>query len=77
MLDLRGNGGGSLDQALDISDLFLKPGQEIVVVRHRGKTPRSPRPAGRSVIDSMPIVVMVDGGTASASEIVAGCAAGS
>lgn len=72
VLDLRGNGGGSLDQALDISDLFLKPGQEIVVVRHRGKTPETATANRSSMIDSMPIVVMVDGGTASASEIVAG-----
>jgi carboxyl-terminal processing protease len=72
VLDLRGNGGGSLDQALDISDLFLKPGQEIVVVRHRGKTPEIATASRASVVDSMPIVVMVDGGSASASEIVAG-----
>jgi carboxyl-terminal processing protease len=72
VLDLRGNGGGSLDQALDISDLFLKPGQEIVVVRHRGKAPEIASASRPSVIDSTPIVVLVDGGTASASEIVAG-----
>ena len=72
ILDLRGNGGGSLDQALDISDLFLKAGQEIVVVRHRGKTPEVATATRNSVVDSMPIVVMVDGGSASASEIVAG-----
>ena len=72
VIDLRGNGGGSLDQALDISDLFLRPGQEIVVVRHRGKTPEVATATRTSVVDSMPIVVMVDGGSASASEIVAG-----
>lgn len=72
ILDLRGNGGGSLDQALEISDLFLKPGQEIVVVRHRGKEPEIASATRPSVIDSMPVVVLVDGGTASASEIVAG-----
>jgi carboxyl-terminal processing protease len=72
VLDLRGNGGGSLDQALEISDLFLRPGQEIVVVRHRGKEPEIASATRPSVIDSMPVVVMVDGGTASASEIVAG-----
>ncbi len=72
VLDLRGNGGGSLDQALEISDLFLKPGQEIVVVRHRGRDPEIASATRPSVIDSMPVVVMVDGGTASASEIVAG-----
>lgn len=72
LLDLRGNGGGSLDQALEISDLFLKPGQEIVVVRHRGREPEIAAASRASIIDSMPIVVLVDGATASASEIVAG-----
>lgn len=72
VLDLRGNGGGSLDQALEISDLFLKPGQEIVQVRHRGRTPEIAAATRPSIIDSMAVVVMVDGQTASASEIVAG-----
>jgi carboxyl-terminal processing protease len=73
VLDLRGNGGGSLDQALDISNLFLRAGQEISNVRHRGREPEvytANRPT--PLVDSMPVVVMVDGGTASASEIVAG-----
>lgn len=72
ILDLRGNGGGSLDQALEISDLFLKPGQEIVQVRHRGRTPEIANATRQSIVDSMPVIVMVDGNTASASEIVAG-----
>ena len=73
VIDLRGNGGGALDQALDISNLFLRPGQEISSVRHRGRQPEvyhANRPA--PVIDSMPVVVLVDGASASASEIVAG-----
>lgn len=72
MLDLRGNGGGSLDQALEISNLFFKPGQEIASVRHRGKAPEVYRANRASVIDSMPVVVLVDGYSASASEIVSG-----
>lgn len=73
VIDLRGNGGGALDQALDISNLFLKTGQEISSVRHRGRQPEvyhANRPA--PVVDSMPVVVLVDGLSASASEIVAG-----
>jgi carboxyl-terminal processing protease len=73
VLDLRGNGGGSLDQALEISNLFLRAGQQISSVRHRGREPEvynANRPA--PLVDSMPVVVMTDGGTASASEIVAG-----
>jgi carboxyl-terminal processing protease len=73
VLDLRGNGGGSLDQSLDIANLFLHAGQEIAAVRQRGKEPDI-FPANRPtpLVDSMPVVVMVDGYTASASEIVAG-----
>lgn len=72
ILDLRGNGGGDLDAAEDVSQVFLKEGQQIVSVRHRGQ-PEDLRVAvanGVSVDD--PLVVLVDGGTASASEIVAG-----
>jgi carboxyl-terminal processing protease len=73
VIDLRGNGGGALDQALDISNLFLRSGQEISSVRHRGREPEvytANRPA--PLVDSMPVVVLTDGNTASASEIVAG-----
>lgn len=73
VLDLRGNGGGSLEQSLDITNLFLRAGQELAAVRQRGKDPdvyNANRPT--PLVDSMPVVVMVDGYTASASEIVAG-----
>ena len=72
VLDVRRNGGGSLEQALEISNLFFKPGQELASVRHRGRTPEIYRATRTSVVDSMPVVVLVDGLTASASEIVAG-----
>lgn len=72
VLDLRGNGGGSLEQALEIGNLFFKPGQELAAVRHRGRNPEIYRATRSSVVDSMPVVVLVDGYTASASEIVAG-----
>jgi carboxyl-terminal processing protease len=73
IIDLRGNGGGALDQALDIGNLFLRAGQEIASVRHRGRPPEvytANRPA--PLVDSAAVVVLVDGATASASEIVAG-----
>lgn len=72
ILDVRRNGGGSLEQALEISNLFFKPGQELASVRHRGRTPEVYRATRASVVDSMPVVVLVDGLSASASEIVAG-----
>lgn len=72
LLDIRGNGGGSLEQALEIGNLFFKPGQELASVRHRGRTPEIYKASRNSVVDSMPVIVLVDGYTASASEIVAG-----
>ncbi len=72
ILDLRGNSGGSLDAAVNISDLFLQRGQTIVTVRYRSHPTDEYRARGRTVIGNEPLVVLVDGYSASASEIVAG-----
>lgn len=72
VLDLRGNPGGSLDQALGIVNLFLAPNAEIASVRHRGRQPEIFRTDRSSIIDSTSMVVLIDNGSASASEIVAG-----
>lgn len=73
ILDLRGNPGGLLDQGVGVADLFLNPGQEIVATR--GRAPQATRTfrdqRGQTWAD-LPIVVLVNGGTASAAEIVAG-----
>jgi carboxyl-terminal processing protease len=71
VLDLRGNGGGMVDQAIRISELFLQPGQEIMSTRGRAK-PEHFFARDRPMVPSTPLVVLTDGGTASASEIVAG-----
>ena len=73
VLDLRSNPGGLLDQGVGVADLFLDAGQQIVSTR--GRTPRdneafTDRAAQR--YRDMPLVVLTDSGTASASEIVAG-----
>lgn len=72
ILDLRGNPGGSLEESLKISNLFLQPGQELASVRHRGRTPETYHANQPSVIGTDRVVVMVNGGSASASEIIAG-----
>ncbi len=72
VIDLRGNGGGIVDQALQLSSLFLKDSQEIVSVRSRNVPDEISRAATQHMLVGVPLVVMVDGGTASASEIVAG-----
>jgi carboxyl-terminal processing protease len=71
VMDLRGNPGGVLSQGVGVADMFLDPPQLIVSLRGRG--------AAQEVADSapqlwpgLPLVVLVDGGSASASEIVAG-----
>ena len=72
VLDLRNNPGGVLDSAVDVSDLFLNSG---VIVSADGRTPdarftRSAHPG--DILDGAPLVVLVNSGSASASEIVAG-----
>ena len=75
VLDLRSNPGGSLDEAVALSDLFLDKG---VIVSQRGRIAsenqyyRAESIFKGDVVKGMPIVVLVDAGSASASEIVAG-----
>ncbi len=73
ILDLRVNPGGLLDQGVKVADLFLDQGDPIV--RIRGRTPDTNRDFVDSAAQSwpqLPLVVLVDGRSASASEIVAG-----
>jgi carboxyl-terminal processing protease len=72
VLDLRGNQGGFLDQALDVSNLFLKQGQEIVSVRTRVEPPIRSFADEAPLAPTIPLVILTDGLSASASEIVAG-----
>lgn len=72
VLDLRNNPGGLLDQAIAVSDAFLDKG-EIVSTRGRNEsdTKRDNATSG-DIAEGLPIVVLINGGSASASEIVAG-----
>ncbi len=72
VLDLRGNGGGDLDAAVAMAGLFLKGGDEVARVQHRGQKPAIYSVGEIVEIGDAPIVVLVNGGSASASEIVAG-----
>ena len=72
ILDLRNNPGGVLDSAVDVSDLFLDSGV-IVTADGRTSDARFARSAHRGdVLDGAEIIVLVNNGSASASEIVAG-----
>jgi carboxyl-terminal processing protease len=74
VLDLRDNPGGLLEQAGQVCEKFLPRGQLIVSTEGRGPTPRSEyRANGHGKRIDVPLVVLVNGNSASASEIVAGC----
>ncbi|OOC16320.1 peptidase S41 [Helicobacter pylori] len=72
VLDLRGNPGGLLNQAVGLSNLFVKEG---ILVSQKGKNKEENleyKANGRAPYTNLPIAVLVNGGSASASEIVAG-----
>lgn len=72
VLDLRGDPGGYLDDAVDISSLWLAQGKTVVSER-RGSTIIDTKYAtGNDTLAGLPTVVLIDGGSASASEITAG-----
>ena len=72
VFDLRGNSGGYLNEAVDIVDEFLPKGSVVVFTEGRSR-PRSTFVARRKgILEDMPVAVLIDGESASASEIVAG-----
>jgi len=75
VLDLRGNPGGLLEQAVDVCEKFLPRNQLVVTTEGRNPSQNSERRAGGrgDELHNMPMVVLVNLGSASASEIVAGC----
>ena len=70
VLDLRGNGGGLLPEAISTSSLFAPAGRKVVVTRSRSEGSRTYRTEGGE-IELPPIAVLIDRGTASAAEILA------
>lgn len=73
VLDLRGNPGGLLDQGIAVTDLFLEPGLGIVETRGRAADQNETFTASRpDRYPDLPIVVLIDATSASASEIIAG-----
>jgi carboxyl-terminal processing protease len=72
VIDLRGNPGGILDQSLSISNMFLPRGKEIASVRGRSIEDQVYLAEENPLTTDLPLVVLIDGRSASASEIVAG-----
>ncbi len=72
VLDLRGNPGGLLEQAIQVSDLFLSKGSIVTTVGLSDKLREEKRAHGDESDKNYPVAVLVNAGSASASEIVAG-----
>ncbi|MGH7537510.1 MAG: S41 family peptidase [Gemmatimonadales bacterium] len=73
VFDLRANPGGLLSQGIAVSDVFLDPGQEVVATRGRAPdATRSYRDSRPQRWPKLPVVTLVNGGSASAAEIIAG-----
>jgi carboxyl-terminal processing protease len=72
ILDLRSNPGGLLDQAVRVSDAFLEQGEIVSTRGRRDRDSQRFNARGGDIADGKPVVVLVNGGSASASEIVAG-----
>ena len=72
ILDLRNNGGGLLNSAIEVSDLFLEEGKILSIRGRNKKSTKEYMATPNSVNRNYPMVVLINGATASASEIVAG-----
>ncbi|MCB1215647.1 MAG: PDZ domain-containing protein, partial [Deltaproteobacteria bacterium] len=72
ILDLRNNPGGLLDQAIDMSDLFLKAGRIVLTVGAQDEILKTNQAGAGEEAEDLPLIVLINEGSASASEIVAG-----
>lgn len=73
ILDLRGNGGGLLSEAINVTNVFVPKGELIVTTKGKDPTEdKSYRTRMDAVDEELPVIVLVDGNSASASEIVSG-----
>ena len=72
IIDLRSNGGGIVDEATEIADLFLKENETILITKGKDEKEETTVSKNKPIIQDIPLVVLVNEGTASASEILAG-----
>ena len=70
VLDLRGNPGGYLEEAVSVADIFLPKKKSVVTIRAKGKS-KTLSTSRSALIKDMPIIVLINSGSASASEILA------
>lgn len=71
-LDLRGNGGGYLDAAIDLADEFLSKGKLIVYTEGKARPKKMHYATGKGNFETIELSILIDEGSASASEIIAG-----
>ena len=72
ILDVRGNPGGLLNSAVELASLWLSPGKTVLQEKRGGKVIQTFRSSGTAPLKGLPTVVLIDEGSASASEITAG-----
>ena len=72
IIDLRSNGGGIVDEATEIADLFLKENETILITKGKDEKEETTVSKNKPIIQDIPLVVLVNEGTASASDILAG-----
>lgn len=72
VLDVRGNPGGLLDSAVFMSGLWLERGKDVLLEKRGEEVIRRYKSEGNAILGDLPTVVLINGGSASASEIVAG-----
>jgi carboxyl-terminal processing protease len=72
ILDLRGNGGGYLDAAVKLADEFLENGKMIVYTEGKARPKEIYSATNKGSLEKIPLIILIDEGSASASEIIAG-----
>ena len=72
IIDLRSNGGGVVDEATAIADLFTEKGEAVLITKDKNENEEITKAKKEKVINDIPVVVLVNQATASASEILAG-----
>ena len=72
IIDVRGNGGGLLDQTIEVASYFINPNEEVVIEKEKKKEITLRTSEKNPNLWDLPVAVMVDGNSASASEILAG-----
>ncbi|MGN1327007.1 MAG: S41 family peptidase [Clostridia bacterium] len=72
IIDLRSNGGGIVDEATGVADLFLEKNETILITKSKNEEEQITKSKNAPIITDIPVVILVNEGTASASEILAG-----